>query len=92
MRVLVQVALDEEMEFTSSELEVAGWSRSIYCNLFYFFFSQALARKLLSASFMDVNSSSLQTYEMIKTLWAEEALKVIYGERDRLFNLNDGAG
>lgn len=29
---------------------------------------------------------------MIKQLWAEEALKEIYAERDRLFNLNDSAG
>ena len=53
---------------------------------------KAVARKLADTPADELNTSSAETGQMIKRLWAEEALKVIYGERDRLFNLNDGAG
>lgn len=73
MKVLVEVALKEEMEFSNEEVT-------------------AVAKKLVETPLRDLDTSSPEVGTMMKRLWAEEALKITYGERDRLFNLNDGAG
>lgn len=51
-----------------------------------------LARRLAQSHLSDLQTSSPEIGAMIKRLWAEEAMKITYSERDRLFNLNDGAG
>lgn len=51
--------------------------------------SADLARELL-ADTAEPDSASVGA--MLKALWADSALKTTYAERDRLFNLNDGAG
>ena len=71
MKVLVKVAIEEEMEFDKPS-------------------TGELARAFVAKS--DEDQDSPEMCVTLKALWADSALKVIYGERDRLFNLNDGAG
>ena len=73
MKVLLEVAKKEEMDYDSEE-------------------TREVAKKILETPMRDMDTSSAEVGAMIKRLWSEEALKVTYGERDRLFNLNDGAG
>lgn len=49
-----------------------------------------LARQLVAGDAAEPGSASVGA--MLKALWADSALKTTYDERDRLFNLNDGAG
>ena len=85
MKVLVKVSFDEDMEYSSDANKVRYKRRC--CSE-----SQALARKLVDNPVEHIETSSREAGQLVKALWSEEALKVIYGERDRLFNLNDGAG
>lgn len=71
MKVLVKVAILEEMEFDKP------------------------ATAELARAFETMSTEDLGREEMgaaLKSLWADSSLRIIYGERDRLFNLNDGAG
>ena len=49
-----------------------------------------VARRLVETATRDIELSSAQTGAMIKQLWADKAVKAIYGERDRLTNVHDG--
>lgn len=73
MKLLVKVALDEEMEFDSKA-------------------HADLARELLEKNTDNADMSAPEVGATLKSLWSDSALKLIYGERDRLFNLNDSAG
>jgi len=50
------------------------------------------AAKLSELSMDQIELDSPEVGNLLKQLWKEPALKIIYGERDRLFNINDGVG
>lgn len=70
MRVLVRVAKDEAMEYSSPEVT-------------------QIANQLAEGT-TELEAGSPDATNALKRLWAEDALRVIYDERDRLFNLSDG--
>lgn len=53
---------------------------------------QKMAQTLSQTQVQDLELESAQVGSQVKTLWAEETIKEVYAERDRLFNINDGAG
>lgn len=70
MRILLRVARDEQMEYSSPAVRAHA--------------------EQLADDMLQLEPGSEMARDTLKELWAEESLKVIYGERDRLFNLSDG--
>lgn len=53
---------------------------------------KSMAQRLSQAQVQDLELDGAEVGNMMRTLWSEETIKEVYAERDRLFNINDGAG